>query len=84
MTPGIVPGTARYLENRRSIITPPRDFLYLLDLSPKWIFFRVTEQLLPGWWREMKGIVGGTKFTKLALTINNTIGKFSGDGLGYD
>ncbi len=44
----------------------------------KWLFLVVTEQMLPGWWREMKGIVGGTKFTKLALTINNIIGKFFG------
>jgi hypothetical protein len=51
---------------------------------PEWIYFRVTEQLLPGWWREMKGIVGRTRFTRLGLTINNTIGKFSGDGLGND
>jgi hypothetical protein len=32
----------------------------------------------------MEEVIGGTRFTKLALTINNTIGKFSGDGLGYD
>jgi len=39
---------------------------------------------LPGWWRGMKGIVGGTRFTKLALTIKNTIGKFWEGSLGYD
>ena len=83
MTPGIVPGTVRYLENRRSIITPP-DFVYLLDRAPESIFFRITKQMLPGWWREIKGIVGMTKFTKLGLTIRNTIGKFWEGSLGND
>ena len=83
MVPGIVPGTVRYLENRQSIITPP-DFVYLLDRAPESIFLRVTEQLLPGGGGEIKGIIGRTKFTKLGLTIRNTIGKFSGGDLAYD
>jgi hypothetical protein len=45
------------------------------DRAPEWIFLKVTEQRLPGWWREMKEIVGGTRFTRLGLTINNSIGK---------
>lgn len=45
---------------------------------------RSIKQKLPGWWSEMKGIVGGTRFTKLGLTISNTIGRFSGGSLGYD
>ena len=64
------------------------DLIHLLfvfpDRAPEWIFLRVTKQLLPGWWRGMKGIVGGTRFTKLALTIKNTIGKFWEGSLGYD
>ena len=54
------------------------------DLAPEWIFLRVIKERLPGWCREMKGILGMTRFTKLGLTINNTIGKFSGGGLGND
>jgi len=32
----------------------------------------------------MKGIVGMTRFTRLGLTIRNTIGKFSGGDMAYD
>ena len=54
------------------------------DLAPKWIFLTVTEQRLAGWWGRMKGIVGRTKFTKLALTINYTIRKSSREALAND
>jgi len=53
------------------------------DLAPKSIFLVVTKERLPGSWREMKGVVGMTRFTKFGLTIRNTNGRFSGDGLGY-
>jgi len=45
---------------------------------------RVIKERLPSGGREMKGIVGMTRFTRLGLTITNTIGKFSGGGLGND
>jgi len=35
-------------------------------------------------WTIMGRITGMTRFTKLGLTITNSIGKFSGDGLGND
>jgi hypothetical protein len=44
----------------------------------------VIRERLPGWWREMKGIVGGTRFTRLGLKITSSIGKFSEGGLTYD
>jgi len=45
---------------------------------------RVIKERLPSGGREMKGIVGMTRFTRLGLTIKNTNGRFSGDGLGND
>jgi len=54
------------------------------DRAPKWLFLVVIREKLPGWWREIKGIVGRTKFTRLGLTIRNTIGKFWEGSLGYD
>ena len=35
-------------------------------------------------WTLMGRIIGMTRFTRLGLTIRNTIGKFSEGGLGYD
>ncbi len=54
------------------------------DTAPEWIFLVVIRERLLGWWREMTGVVGTTKFTRLGLTIKNTIGRFSGGGLGND
>ncbi len=81
--PGIVPGTPK-CATIDDLLLPHQIFLNLLDLAPEPIFLRVTKQLLPGWWMAMKGIIGMTKFTRFGLTINNTIGKFSGGGLGND
>jgi len=79
-----MPDTAKPLKNGRSnawLCCPLSIFPYV---APEWIFLGVIKQKLSGWWRGMKGIIGMTRFTKLGLTITNTIGKFSGDGLGND
>ena len=69
--------TAKLRHNRRSIITPPQIFQTFESYRQNG-YLGVIRERLPGWWREIKGIVGGTKFTRLALTINNTIRRFSG------
>jgi hypothetical protein len=50
---------------------------------PSLNFLGVIEKIAR-WWKGMKGFIGMTRFTRLGLTIRNTIGKFSGGGLGYD
>jgi len=73
-----VPGSAKPVKNRRSIITPPDIFRLSFGSSAKIDIFEGTYAAVARWWREMKGVVGGTKFTRLGLTIKNTIGKFLG------
>jgi len=58
---------ARLCHNRRSIITT-RDLLYLWDRAPE-SKFEVNQAKVARRWREMKGIVWMTRFTRLGLTI---------------
>ena len=81
--PGIAPGTATDIWARDQQQAYTLLFVFL-NRAPEWIFLVVIRERLLGWWSEMKGIIGRTKFTKLGLTINDTIGNFSGGGLGND
>ena len=83
LMPGIGAGQCQTPSRIDDLIHGYTPLFIFPDLAPEWIFLVVTKERLPGSWREMKGVVGRTRFTRFGLTIRNTNGRFSGGGLGY-
>jgi len=72
---------ARQIAPQSTIYYYPTDFVYLLDRAP--------ESKFEGLWTDCPGgggkrVIGRTRFNKLGLTINNTIGRFLEGGLAND